>query len=352
MTPLARHLLDWYAVHGRKDLPWQKDRDPYAIWVSEIMLQQTQVGTVMPYFERFLDRFPNIEALAQAGRDEVLHHWSGLGYYARARNLHTAAEIVFDLHKGRFPENFEEVLALPGIGRSTAGAILSFAFGQHHVILDGNVKRVLTRYYAIDGWPGANAVAKELWQLAATHTPRDRVQEYNQAIMDLGATVCSRTKPACTSCPLSVKCTGYALGTAEHFPTRKQKSAKPVRQTRMAIIRRGKSAVFLVRRPATGIWGGLWAFPEPDEGAPVSQWIRRQYGLNIEKLSTGEPFRHTFTHFHLDITPVMATLTDRENECRDTDATLWYEFGAPPKLGLAAPTTRLLELAAEQTKED
>ena len=162
MTPLARHLLDWYAVHGRKDLPWQKDRDPYAIWVSEIMLQQTQVGTVMPYFERFLDRFPNIEALAQAGRDEVLHHWSGLGYYARARNLHTAAEIVFDLHKGRFPENFEEVLALPGIGRSTAGAILSFAFGQHHVILDGNVKRVLTRYYAIDGWPGANAVAKEL----------------------------------------------------------------------------------------------------------------------------------------------------------------------------------------------
>jgi A/G-specific adenine glycosylase len=346
MTPLTRKLIHWYSSHGRKDLPWQKNRDPHAIWISEIMLQQTQVGTVIPFFEKFLERFPDIATLACAGQDEVLHYWSGLGYYARARNLHKAAQIIVDQHQGRFPDKFEDVLALPGIGRSTAGAILSFAFGQHHVILDGNVKRVLTRFHAVEGWPGTTAIADELWKLAATHTPENLVKDYNQAIMDLGAKVCVRTSPACNSCPLSANCAANASGLQERFPTRKQAPVKPVRQTRMAIITQDDNAVFLIRRPAAGIWGGLWAFPEPDDDVPVPEWLRQHYGLNIGEISSGEPFRHTFTHFHLDITPVMARLTGQADQSRDLEATTWYPFSAPPELGLAAPTTRLINLLA------
>ncbi len=272
MTWLSEQILDWHVLHGRKDLPWQNGREPYRIWVSEIMLQQTQVATVIPYYDRFITRFPDIATLAQAEQDEVLHLWSGLGYYARARNLHRAAEFIADNHDGIFPEDFEEVLALPGIGRSTAGAILSLAHGQHHAILDGNVKRVLTRFHTIDGWPGHKRVENQLWQIALGHTPADRVDVYNQAIMDIGATVCTRSNPNCTACPLMEDCEGVRTGVPELYPARKEKPDKPVRQTRMVIVTRDTTAAFLVRRPPTGIWGGLWAFPEAEDEVSVPRY--------------------------------------------------------------------------------
>ena len=346
MTWLSEQVLDWHVLHGRKDLPWQKDRSPYPVWVSEIMLQQTQVTTVIPYYERFIARFPDISTLAQASRDEVLHLWSGMGYYARARNLHRAAGIITDNHDGIFPEDFEEVLALPGIGRSTAGAILSLAHGQYHAILDGNVKRVLARFHAVGGWPGQKRIENELWQIALGHTPADRVNVYNQAIMDLGATVCVRSNPNCTACPLVEDCAGFKTGAPERYPARKEKPNKPVRQTRMVIVTRDETAAFLVRRPPTGIWGGLWAFPEAEDEISVPEWMRHQYGLRIGQVSTGEVFRHTFTHFHLDITPLMARLSGLEDTLRERDATTWYEFASPSELGLAAPTKRLLKLVA------
>ena len=232
----SQKLLNWYSVHGRHNLPWQKNRNLYRVWVSEIMLQQTQVITVIPYFERFLTRFPDSRSLADASQDKVLHLWTGLGYYARARNLHKTAQVIRDDYKDQFPDKFDSVLALPGIGPSTAGAILAQALGQRHVILDGNVKRVLTRLYAIEGWPGKKSVENQLWELAASLTPEQHLTDYTQAIMDLGATACAR-KPDCPACPVTDLCSAHQQGNVTNYPTPKKCKTLPIKATQMLLLK-------------------------------------------------------------------------------------------------------------------
>lgn len=348
MTPreFQRKVLEWFEEHGRHDLPWQRPATPYRVWISEVMLQQTQVATVIPYFERFMERFPDVSALADAGEDEVLHLWSGLGYYARARNLHAAARIIRDQHGGRFPTDFEAVVALPGIGRSTAGAILAQANGQRHAILDGNVKRVLCRYHAVDGWPGRTRVERRLWALAEEKTPNKRVADYTQAVMDLGATVCTRTRPACARCPVAEGCEGWRRGRPESWPESKPKKAKPVRATRMLMVHDGAD-VLLIRRPPAGIWGGLWSFPEVSGDEAVEDWCRRWLNAEPRGVETWRPLRHTFSHFHLDITPIRMEAVPGRTVMDDADC-VWCNAGQPGRLGLAAPVAGLLDRLCNQ----
>ncbi|MEN8129021.1 MAG: A/G-specific adenine glycosylase [Pseudomonadota bacterium] len=336
-------VLAWYAHHGRKELPWQRRRDPYAVWVSEIMLQQTQVATVIPYYQRFMARFPTPLALADAQLDEVLHRWSGLGYYARARNLHQTARIVRDRHEGCLPDRLEPLQALPGIGRSTAGAILSLAMGQRHAILDGNVKRVLARYYAIEGWPGKAAVLKQLWSLSEQLTPETETAAYNQAMMDLGSLICRRGTPACESCPLVASCLAHGQGRQRELPAPKPKKSLPVRARYLLILRDQAGAVLLERRPPAGIWGGLWSFPEcPREREPVA-WCEDELALEPISLVRLAQRRHTFSHFHLDILPVEVLLKNPSNRVMDDGAWVWYNLADPDVRGLAAPVSRILE---------
>ena len=254
-SSFSRKLLVWFDQHGRKTLPWQLNRDPYRVWISEIMLQQTQVKAVIPYFERFIQRFPDVDSLAAADNDSVMHHWSGLGYYARARNLHKASKIIVAEHGSKFPEDFDQVMALPGIGRSTAGAVLAFCFSQHRAILDGNVKRVLTRHYGVEGYPGAKKVEQSLWDLALKLTPEKRVGDYTQAIMDLGATLCTRSRPDCSRCPMAEECVANRTQSQSRFPFRKPKKDKKQKEVAMLIIQRQSGEILLEKRAATGIWG-------------------------------------------------------------------------------------------------
>ena len=335
----AERLLAWYATDGRKGLPWQRNRDPYPIWISEIMLQQTQVTTVIPYFERFLHQFPNIAVLAQAPIDDVLHLWTGLGYYARARNLHKAAQQIQKIHAGQFPQTLDQVVELPGVGLSTAGAILSFAFGQTHTILDGNVKRVLSRHGAVEGWPGKTQVHNTLWEIADELTPKDQTAQYNQAIMDLGATLCRRSKPDCPRCPVKQDCSALTKNAVAQYPVPKPKTKKPVRQTFMLISINEQQEVLLERRPPVGIWGGLWCFPEADETAQLT--ISQQL----------PQFRHTFSHYHLDITPVIINSKVKPNSNNNVEEprpTQWCNPSAPPAVGYAAPVKKLLAMLANQ----
>jgi A/G-specific adenine glycosylase len=335
-------LLAWYGRHGRKALPWKRRRDPYRIWVSEIMLQQTQVATVIPYYERFMARFPDIAALARADRDEVLHLWTGLGYYARARNLKLAAERIVAEHGGKFPKDIEQVCALPGIGRSTAGAILAFAFGRRHTILDGNVKRVLARYHAIATPPGA-ALDEALWPLAERHTPRARVADYTQAIMDLGATLCRRAKPLCADCPLARGCAARAQGAPEAYPAPRARRAKPTKRVVMLMIRGIEGRVLLQQRPPVGVWGGLWGFPECAVGGNAREFCRKQFGLKVIVEPAWPSVPHSFSHFHLAITPRPARVIGSGGQARENNATVWYNLKAPDARGLAAPVKRLLQ---------
>ena len=333
----ATAVLDWFERHGRHDLPWQHPATPYRVWISEVMLQQTQVSTVIPYFERFMDRFPDVESLAAADRDEVLAHWAGLGYYARARNLHRCARVLVSEHDGEFPHALDDVAALPGIGRSTAGAILSLSRDAPHAILDGNVKRVLARYFAVPGWPGQTSVNRRLWALSETVTPKRRARDFNQAMMDLGATVCIR-RPACERCPLRDGCQGLAEGDPTRYPGRKPRRQKPLRQTTMLIIE-GHCGILLERRPDTGIWAGLWSLPEAS-GDPET-WAREQLGIEIRRLEdTAMTVRHEFTHFSLDIRPVRARLMD-ETVVAENDR-LWYNPLSDETPGLPAPVHRLI----------
>ena len=265
MPDFSDKILIWYDNYGRKNLPWQRNRDPYRIWLSQIMLQQTQVKTVIPYFKKFIQVFPDIKSLATADLDHVLHLWTGLGYYARARNLHKTAKIICQNYDEHFPESFDEVLKLPGIGRSTAGAILSLAHGQHQIILDGNVKRVLARFHGITGWPGFKKVEEILWLNAADHTPKQQVAQYNQAIMDLGATVCTRSQPDCRPCPIAKKCYAQQNGEQKNYPGSKPRQSLPQKNVVMAMIQNNKNEVLLLQRPPTGIWGSLWCFPELEQ---------------------------------------------------------------------------------------
>ncbi len=337
--PFAQHVLDWYHGFGRKTLPWQQQKTPYTVWLSEVMLQQTQVATVIPYFRRFMARFPTVKELAAAPLDEVLHLWTGLGYYARARNLHQAAKTVMEKHHGEFPQNFTDVAALPGVGRSTAGAILSLALGQHFPILDGNVKRVLARCYAVAGWPGKKDVENRLWQISTEVTPAVGISQFNQAMMDLGALVCTRTKPKCGICPLSNECIASANGSWANYPGKKPKQALPVRTAWFLLAQRG-SKIWLEQRPPVGLWGGLFCFPQFTTEEMLHEWLRTR-ALSSKRLQQMTAFRHTFSHFHLDIVPVWLELS-AASAAMDDGAGLWYNLAQPPAVGLAAPVERLL----------
>lgn len=337
-SDFAATVLGWFDPHGRHDLPWQHPATPYRVWISEVMLQQTQVSTVIPYFERFMARFPCVETLAGASLDEVLAYWAGLGYYARARNLHRCAQLLMEAHNGVFPDAIESVEALPGIGRSTAGAILSLSRGARHPILDGNVKRVLARYHAIPGWPGRAAVLKTLWAHSEAVTPHTRPAAFNQAMMDLGATICTR-RPVCAQCPLRAGCQAYAQGDPQAYPEPKPKRAKPHRDTRMLIIN-GDAGTLLIRRPTRGIWGGLWCLPECDLSADPSVWAREHLGLEITPQAPGPTLRHEFTHYSLTIHPLPAQLTAAP--AVQAAEHLWYNPTTAQQGGVPAPVQRLL----------
>ena len=297
----STRLIAWQKVRGRHDLPWQNTRDPYAIWVSEIMLQQTQVSAVIGYYQRFMQRFATIQSLADAYQEEVLQHWSGLGYYSRARNLHNAAQTIVDHYHGIFPQNFEEIQQLSGIGRSTAAAIVSFAFDQRQTILDGNVKRVLARHFLIEGWTGTPKIEKQLWVLAESLLPEKEMVAYTQGLMDLGATICTRSKPKCAACPLNKTCQAYAQNLVSKLPTPKPKKTIPQKQTTMLLIRHGKE-ILLEKRPPSGIWGGLWSLPEISHQEIATQIALSRFGLDTEAEEPLPSIQHIFTHFKLEIT--------------------------------------------------
>ncbi|MEQ8206722.1 MAG: A/G-specific adenine glycosylase [Woeseia sp.] len=340
MNTLSDSLLGWFDQHGRHDLPWQKEPTPYRVWVSEIMLQQTQVATVIPYYTRFMQSYPDIQRLAAAPVDDVLHHWSGLGYYARCRNLHKTAMMICEEHGGEFPQRIDEVVALPGIGRSTAGAILALSRGERHAILDGNVKRVLARYHAIDGWPGRTAVAAALWEKAELHTPESRVADYTQAIMDLGATLCTRSRPRCDNCPLRRGCQACASNTQSEVPGRKPKKSRPQKSTVMLLALHG-NAVFLERRPPSGIWGGLWSLPELASADDLDSWLQKRLNVGATSVEPWPILRHSFSHYDLDIQPLTVRLSGVSRTVADLPGA-WYPLDQPLTVGLAAPVSKLL----------
>lgn len=336
-------MLRWYDAYGRKHLPWQQQPTPYRVWVSEIMLQQTQVSTVIPYYNRFIASFPSLAELAAAPIDDVLAHWSGLGYYARARNLHACANQVMTGHKGVLPCNIDELINLPGIGRSTAGAILSLSAGQHQPILDGNVKRVLARCFAVGGWPGKATVLRKLWLLSEALTPAARTANFNQAMMDLGAAVCTRSRPDCASCPLSQDCRALAAGETTAYPGKKPRKVIPVRQTIMLALRDHEQRLLLQRRPPIGIWGGLWSLPEVESTDAIDTWLTSQGLHTRDSGHSVAKFRHTFSHFHLDIDVHALTVSIDERLILEQDSHVWYKEGPLPG-GTAAPITRILKI--------
>ncbi|WP_462380984.1 A/G-specific adenine glycosylase [Pseudomonas sp. Marseille-QA0892] len=350
MTPeqFAPAVLEWYDRHGRKDLPWQQGITPYRVWVSEIMLQQTQVSTVLDYFDRFMTALPTVEALAAASEDEVLHLWTGLGYYSRARNLHKTAKLVVEQHGGEFPRSVEALSDLPGIGRSTAGAIASLSMGLRAPILDGNVKRVLARYSAQAGYPGEPKVAAKLWHLAEALTPQERVNNYTQAMMDLGATLCTRSRPSCLLCPLQRGCEAHMLGRETEFPVPKPRKALPQKQTIMPMILSDAGEVLLYRRPSEGLWGGLWSLPEID-GPDALADLAKRFSLTLGERQPLPALTHTFSHFQLAIDPWLIQLDDAAPTVTEADW-LWYNLATPPRLGLAAPVKKLLKRAADEIK--
>jgi len=342
MNRFAASVLEWFASHGRHDLPWQQNATPYRVWISEIMLQQTQVATVIPYYLRFMESFPHVSALANSDIDDVLHHWSGLGYYARARNLHKTAAIIRDEYGGEFPASIEEVISLPGIGRSTAGAILALSRNERHPILDGNVKRVLARYHAVEGWPGKTAVSQALWQFAEWHTPHARIAKYTQAMMDLGATVCTRTNPRCDGCPVARGCEAHALGRETDYPGRRERKEKPLKKTRIILVH-AEAAVYMERRPPSGIWGGLWSFPELDPHQDVSSWCEEKISSTPLELQQWATVKHSFTHYDLDIEPIAVRVTKLSRTVTDSADRIWFDLDSALQIGLAAPIANLIE---------
>jgi A/G-specific adenine glycosylase len=339
---ISDRVLTWFDQHGRKDLPWQKDINPYRVWVSEIMLQQTQVTTVIAYFERFMAELPTTEDLANASDDLVMHLWTGLGYYSRARNLHKSAKLICNEYNGVFPNTVETLCELPGIGRSTAGAIVSIAFKQPAAILDGNVKRVLARHNAIDGWPGKTTVLNTLWQYAESFSPKHRVADYSQAMMDLGATLCTRSKPNCLVCPLEHDCLANAEGNPTGYPGKKPKKALPVKSTQMLIIKNPDGEILLEKRPNSGIWGGLWTFPQIDSDQTPTEYCLDQFNQTAKSIDKKQSYRHTFSHYHLDITPVIIELSKTDTVIMEGQSQLWYNSKQPPAIGLATPTKKLI----------
>lgn len=332
-------LLSWYKQYGRHDLPWQKDPTPYRVWISEIMLQQTQVTTVIPYYLRFMQDFPTIKALALATEDDVLSHWSGLGYYARARNIHKTAKIIHHDFNNVFPNTVEKLCELPGIGESTAGAIISFSMQKKAVILDGNVKRVLTRYFAITDPINQKNTIDALWHRATKLTPQKEAHHYNQAIMDLGATLCTRTKPRCSDCPFIKTCQAYQQNKTTFYPVKIRKKSRPLKKTRMLIIANQHQDILLLKRPANGIWGGLWSFPEQEltQDYSVFQTIKLTYQDELEKIT------HQFTHFTLEIFPMLMKMPKRITLKLETQDFIWYKLGTKLPGGVAAPVAKIID---------
>lgn len=357
-APFARAVLDWYRQYGRKALPWQRNKTLYQVWLSEVMLQQTQVATVIPYFERFMATFPTVTALADAPIDEVLHLWTGLGYYARARNLHKAAQLIRDQYHGEFPTDFEQVWQLPGVGRSTASAILSSCLNAPYPILDGNVKRVLARYFALDGWAGEKKVGDQLWRYSEQVTPNEQVADFNQAMMDLGAMVCTRSKPKCGLCPLQTDCVANQQQNWQAYPGKKPKKSLPEKQAYFLLLQDGDQ-VLLQQRPPQGLWGGLYCFPQFEQKVDLLAYLQQQ---DIQDYQQWTAFRHTFSHFHLDIVPIYAEKTALADKIAENAAeyraeipeaeNYWYNFQSPPKIGLATPMKNLLlQLQTLQPKQ-
>ena len=338
MKSFASRIVDWQQRHGRHALPWQSSRDPYRIWLSEIMLQQTQVATVIPYFERFVARFPGLPVLAAAHEDEVLALWSGLGYYSRARNLHAAAQAVISQHGGAFPADADAIATLPGIGRSTAAAIAALAFGQRGAILDGNVRRVLARHGGVEGWPGDRRVEAALWRLAESRLPDLGIEAYTQGMMDLGALVCTRGKPRCGACPVRGDCVAHIQDRTAELPAPRPKKALPERAVQMLLLL-DRGELMLEKRPPRGIWGGLWSLPElPAGGDPAALCLER-FGLATQSQQPLPPLSHTFTHFRLHIQPVRMQLASRPAAAADL---LWLAPAAALDAALPAPVRKLL----------
>lgn len=341
----AHTLLNWHDKHGRTHLPWQQNPTPYRVWISEIMLQQTQVTTVIPYYQRFMTSFPDVITLATAPQDNILKHWEGLGYYTRARNLHKAAQLIHEQHNGKFPQSIEAVEALPGIGRSTAGAILSLALGQTHAILDGNVKRVLARYHAVEGYPGRMAVQKQLWAFAEHHLPTERNAAYTQAMMDMGATLCTRNKPACLLCPLQQGCQAYQQGNPHDYPSPKPKKTLPERTRIALVIRNQHHEILLQKRPSTGVWGGLWSFPEFDtEQQALASLADEAHCKKRLPILT-----HTFSHYRLHLQPILVDLHMPIAGAMEAETRLWYKTGHDFSGGLSSAAHQLFKNLKELT---
>ncbi|MDE2406859.1 MAG: A/G-specific adenine glycosylase [Xanthomonadaceae bacterium] len=342
-TDFAPRLLAWFDRHGRHDLPWQHPRTPYRVWLSEIMLQQTQVGVVAGYFNRFVDALPDLPALAHAPQDQVLALWSGLGYYARARNLHAAAKLCMERHGGDLPRDLDALIALPGIGRSTAGAILSQAWGDAAPILDGNVKRVLCRVFGISGWPGTPAIEKQLWALAETLLPATRLADWTQAQMDFGATLCTRANPACVLCPLQAVCVARIEDRTTELPTPKPGKPLPQRQAHMWIAVDAAGRVLLQRRPPTGIWAALWSLPEFDDNDAARHWATQQLDGDVANARALPALLHGFSHFRLHIQPQLIVVNGLRAAIGDNASLRWAERGELPAIGLPAPIRKLLQ---------
>ncbi|WP_149193951.1 A/G-specific adenine glycosylase [Luteimonas suaedae] len=340
---IAARLLAWFEVNGRHDLPWQHPRTPYRVWLSEIMLQQTQVRVVTPYFERFVAALPDVPSLAAAALDEVLALWSGLGYYARARNLHTAARLCVDRHGGDLPRDFDALLALPGIGRSTAGAILSQAWGDRFPILDGNVKRVLCRWHGVEGWPGTPKVEKRLWQLAEAQLPDARLADYTQAQMDFGATLCTRHDPSCLLCPLREGCAALQSGRVPELPTPKPGKPLPEREAIVLLLQDGDGRVLLQRRPPVGIWAALWSLPEAADHDAARNWFRSHVDDDYDNGRALASIAHGFTHYRLQLHPRHWRQVAPRMAVRDNADLRWVAPAELGTLGIPSPIRRLLE---------
>lgn len=358
-STFAPRVLAWFAEHGRKDLPWQVNPTPYRVWVSEIMLQQTQVATVIPYYQRFMDAFPDVRSLAAAPEDDVLALWAGLGYYARARNLHACAQQLVDNYGGDFPITLDEVVALPGIGRSTAGAIMTLAMGHVHPILDGNVKRVLARHQLVEGWTGSTKVQSHLWELATARTPSQQAAQYTQAMMDLGATLCTRSKPSCHRCPVQSDCQAYLQDKQAQYPNPKPKKQLPEKKALMFMLLNEQGKILLYKRPPSGIWGGLWSLPQSviDEVAQPMEQLQDtlvSMGLGLVEHHQTWQLRHTFSHFHLNIDALVVTVNRAQgpgqHAVMDNSEQVWYNVASDKgSLGLPKPVQSLLDTLSQRS---
>lgn len=336
----SKAIISWFEKSGRKQLPWQLNPTPYRVWISEIMLQQTQVSTVRPYYEKFISRFPDILTLANAPIDIVLNSWAGLGYYARARNLHKTAQLIQRQYQGHFPQQFDQIIALPGIGQSTAGAILALSMGERHPIMDGNVKRVLCRCYRVDGWPGKQVVNQHLWGLAEQLTPQNQVAAYTQAMMDLGALICKRTAPTCDCCPVQSFCKAFKDQKQHLYPFSKPKQITPVKQTNLLMVMKNNQAVLMEKRPEKGIWGGLVSFPECGMDKAVDYYCESHFQCQPNKITRWPMVKHAFTHYKLEITPILVNVESLPvvNLAKQY---FWQDIYGSVKGGMATPVKKI-----------